>query len=291
MYQPRIPFRFMDLSKDSLTFVKPGHIISTLDECGIFICTKGCVEVSLDDKCYQIYPRDIYIYMPSTLVRLIKRSKDAEGILVATDINFAISVVQRVIGVPHLLHLGKHPCISLSEGECNRLQMAIENLRMHISNERFDTFSLCRQRLMLELVKSIGQSIIYGILNIYFAHQPVQVLLQSKKDIVFQNFLLALFQNFRTQRDVSFYADLQHLTSRYFSAIVKEKSGATPLQWIVRMVISEAKFLLETSELSIKEIAMKLNFPNQSFFGRYFKQYVGISPKEYRSDLPFAFEL
>ena len=49
-------------------------------------------------------------------------------------------------------------------------------------------------------------------------------------------------------------------------------------------LVSEAKQLLEGSDLSIKEIANQLNFPTQSFFGKYFKQYVGISPKEYRKD-------
>ena len=49
--------------------------------------------------------------------------------------------------------------------------------------------------------------------------------------------------------------------------------------------ITEAKYLLDNTDLSIKEIATKLNFPTQSFFGKYFKQYVGISPKEYRNKL------
>ena len=69
-----------------------------------------------------------------------------------------------------------------------------------------------------------------------------------------------------------------------FSAIIKEKTGDSALQWIVRMVITEAKQLLEESDLSIKEIADQLNFPTQSFFGKYFKQYVGVSPKEYRNN-------
>ena len=43
--------------------------------------------------------------------------------------------------------------------------------------------------------------------------------------------------------------------------------------------------MLDNTDLSIKEIATKLNFPTQSFFGKYFKQYVGISPKEYRNKL------
>ena len=68
-----------------------------------------------------------------------------------------------------------------------------------------------------------------------------------------------------------------------FSSVIKEKSGSSALQWIIQNVITEAKYLLDNTDLSIKEIATKLNFPTQSFFGKYFKQYVGISPKEYRN--------
>ena len=106
-----------------------------------------------------------------------------------------------------------------------------------------------------------------------------------QKDLIFHQFFLSLFRHFRQEREVSFYAELQHLTPRYFSSIIKEKSGSNALQWIVQVVIIEAKLLLETSELSIKEISVLLNFPTQSFFGKYFKQYTGVSPKEYRENI------
>ena len=83
--------------------------------------------------------------------------------------------------------------------------------------------------------------------------------------------------------EVTYYAQEQYLTPRYFSAIIKEKSGISALQWIIRMVIADAKQMLRSSDLSIKEIASELNFSTQSFFGKYFKQYVGISPTEYRN--------
>lgn len=131
----------------------------------------------------------------------------------------------------------------------------------------------------------------HELLNVYFTNQPLKPLSQDKKDKIFQNFVITLFRYYQQERDVTFYASKQYLSSRYFSAVIKEKSGSTALQWIVQMVITEAKQLLENSDLTIKEIATKLNFPTQSFFGKYFKQYVGVSPKEYRNkqirQLPF----
>ena len=94
--------------------------------------------------------------------------------------------------------------------------------------------------------------------------------------------MLSLFRSYRKERNVNYYTKKQHISPRYFSSIIKEKSGSSASYWIVQMVITEAKQLLESSNLSIKEVAAQLNFPTQSFFGKYFKQYVGMSPKEYR---------
>lgn len=79
--------------------------------------------------------------------------------------------------------------------------------------------------------------------------------------------MLSLFRSYRKERNVNYYAKKQHISPRYFSSIIKEKSGSSASYWIVQMVITEAKQLLESSNLSIKEVAAQLNFPTQSFLG------------------------
>jgi AraC-like DNA-binding protein len=79
-----------------------------------------------------------------------------------------------------------------------------------------------------------------------------------------------------------FYADKMHLSPKYLSAVVKKVSGQTPSNWIDGLVIMEAKNLLKYSEMNIQEIAYQMNFPNQSFFGKYFKQRTGMTPSTYR---------
>jgi AraC-like DNA-binding protein len=106
----------------------------------------------------------------------------------------------------------------------------------------------------------MGEVLYYEILSIYFARQPQQPQHKDRKDHVFQNFIISLYQNHRMEREVTYYAQEQYLTPRYFSAIIKEKSGISALQWIIRMVIADAKQMLRSSDLSIKEIASELNF-------------------------------
>lgn len=284
MIEQQMPFRRILLTSDTFQILKEGQIISTFNKCGIFYCQRGSVEVSLEGCHYHIKPGDVYIYMVSTLVHLLHKSEDAEGIMVEVDFYYILPIVNKVINVESQLFMRKNPCVSLSGEQCAHFEYLLNNLWDRINAEDCQKENVQYQHLKLELIKSMGQTICYEILNMYFTNQPLQPLQQGKKDVVFQNFMLSLFRFYRKERDVSFYARMQHITPRYFSAIIKEKTGDSALQWIVRMVITEAKQLLEESDLSIKEIADQLNFPTQSFFGKYFKQYVGVSPKEYRNN-------
>ena len=281
----QLPFQVKVLSNVSPDEFQVGTIISTLNQCGAFLCTSGEVEVSLEKESYLIRRGGIYIYMPSTLVRLLHRSADAEGILITIDLDFILPFIQRIIDVESLLYFHKFPCLLLEEEQYATLHFQLLNLLKKVSTEFTSDVPGNRLRLKLELVKSMTKTLVFELLNIYFAKKPILPNQQSKQDLIFQQFMLTLFKYFRQEREVNFYADKQQLTPRYFSKVIKEKSGKNALEWIVQMVITEAKLLLETSEWSIKEIAVHLNFPNQSFFGKYFKQYVGVSPRLYRAQL------
>lgn len=84
---------------------------------------------------------------------------------------------------------------------------------------------------------------------------------------------------------VTFYADAQSLSPNYLSSVVRAKSGRTAIQWIEIITIIHAQHYLVSTKLSIKEVAEKLNFPDQSTFGRYFKKHAGMSPKEYKKKI------
>ena len=96
-------------------------------------------------------------------------------------------------------------------------------------------------------------------------------------------FLDLLTEHHSQQRSVGFYASRLHITPKYMSSLIKEVSGRSAAQWIDEYVILEAKSLLKYSDLSIQEIAYRLNFSTQSFFGKYFKQHTGMSPGQYKA--------
>lgn len=96
-------------------------------------------------------------------------------------------------------------------------------------------------------------------------------------------FINLVQQNFRKERFLEFYASKLEITPKHLSRTLKALTGNTAVEWIERYVILEAKVLLKSTNMSIQQIADDLNFPSQSFFGKYFKKNVGMSPKEFRN--------
>ena len=111
---------------------------------------------------------------------------------------------------------------------------------------------------------------------------PEKSIRKSRKTEVFESFLKTVATHYKQQRSVTFYADKLYLTPKYLSCVIKEISGKSAGEWIDEQVILAAKALLKSSNMTIQEISVELNFANQSFFGKYFKQHTGISPKAYR---------
>lgn len=99
---------------------------------------------------------------------------------------------------------------------------------------------------------------------------------------LFGRFMNLLSEHFTQERKVAFYASKLCVTPKYLSTTIKLASGKTPTTWINEMVFMEMERKLRYSQLSIKEIACELNFPNTSFFGKFFKVRSGLSPLRYR---------
>lgn len=104
----------------------------------------------------------------------------------------------------------------------------------------------------------------------------------SRQESLVIKFSNLVQQQFRELRTVKKYADQLNVSAKYLTEVVKEYSGKNAREIINDLVILEAKFLLQKSELSVGEIADILHFSDQSFFGKYFKRQTGISPKTFR---------
>lgn len=105
----------------------------------------------------------------------------------------------------------------------------------------------------------------------------------SRKENLVRDFTELVQKHFVDDRKVKNYANKLNITPKYLSETVREISGKTAGDIIDLYVIQEAVLLLNNSKLSISEISDRLNFSNQSFFGKFFKRHTGLSPKKQRN--------
>ena len=84
---------------------------------------------------------------------------------------------------------------------------------------------------------------------------------------------------------MEYYARRLDITPKYLSLITKSRTGMNASKIIDEAIVRKAKELLKLPDISILEVSERLNFVSQSFFGKYFKQRVGISPSRYRATM------
>jgi AraC-like DNA-binding protein len=176
---------------------------------------------------------------------------------------------------PTNLTFAHNPCLPLKKSE---LESMLDYYDLLKRTRRIEDLSVRR-----EMVKHLTLAFYYALT--YQSHILSGEVQQSKQSVLLERFMNLVRENFREQRDIGFYADQLCLTPKYFSKVIKDSSGASASEWIDNYVILEAKALLKSTNMTILQISDELNFPSQSFFGKYFKRIVGVSPKEYRGNL------
>jgi AraC family transcriptional activator of pobA len=103
-----------------------------------------------------------------------------------------------------------------------------------------------------------------------------------EQDPIFIKFKNLLAREFLRHRSVSFYANSLNISPKYLSEIVKRQTGKTAGGYIDKAIILGAKVLLQKPALSVAQVSERLNFSDQSVFGRFFKTHEGMSPIEFR---------
>lgn len=102
---------------------------------------------------------------------------------------------------------------------------------------------------------------------------------------LYERFIQSAQEHCLTAREVQFYSNQLNITSKYLNEICKKSSGITASDWIQRFAKEHIIILLQNKSLNIAEIADKMEFGSRSFFTRYVKKLLGVTPSEYRNRL------
>lgn len=134
-----------------------------------------------------------------------------------------------------------------------------------------------------KVLENLFSAFIYTITGIYLQKDFFEQHKMSRADEITFQFTKNVFRNCLKEKSSKFYSDLQNITSRHLTTVVKSVTGKTASQIIAEFVMNEAKILLESTDKTIMQIADDLNFGDSYTFSHYFKRYSGQSPVFYRT--------
>lgn len=247
--------------------LQANHYTVSVHKYGFFLCLAGKAHILLGKSMYELSEGSMCIYTPNTFFHILERSGDLHGILCEYGVDTFFPIVSD-IDIKKRLQIRHEPCVNISREQSDRIVQLIDVLNSETNEQcaRYLRYAVCMK-----------------ILEVYFANKPMPAVEQDRNDRIVNRFLVSLYENCHIERTVQFYADQQHLSPYYFSSIVKAKSGMSVMQWIENVTMTFARQYLKDSDRNLKQIAELLHFPDQSTFGRYFKQREGCSPSEYRN--------
>lgn len=130
-------------------------------------------------------------------------------------------------------------------------------------------------------------ALFYSISSLLVRASRLSRNLRSKSRAVGEDFLFSfqelIEEHYMKLKSPKDYAKIMNITPNYLNVLCKKKSGKSAGELIRQRVVLEAKRLLAHTQLSVLEIAYKLDFQDNSYFGRFFKKYTGVTPEKFRS--------
>ena len=240
----------------------------------VVVCTKGTVSGTVDlQPCRPLSAPFAIIVRPNQILHYEYISEDFAGYCLVLSNRFA----------PELLPvLDKQLSIAAAIKKQSYIQLDQESLRF-VKKYFFmmkKIMAMTDNPYRLEMIKHLTMVCFYMAHPFFQEH--IETTNQTRQEMLADEFTTLLRDNYRHERETAFYAEKLNLTPKYLSQVIKAATGKTVTEWMNDFVILDAKALLKSTNMTIQQICYELNFPSQSFFGKYFKRITGMSPKMYR---------
>lgn len=252
---------------------------SRLNALIIGVGTEGETSLTSNLQEFRLKKDSLFIFSPKHILQVQSNNRfKAHLIVIAPDFLKRINIDTKRM-MPLFLQFGSLPCMELTQAESQSLRSFISLVEQELKGSETDFSSEIIGGLIAATIYKVGD-----ILTHYLTEHPeVDSPIHNRAEEYFRQFTELLGEHYKHERSVGFYARQLCITPKYLTTLIKRISGKSVSEWIDNYVILEAKTLLKYSNMSVQEIAYYLNFPNQSFFGSYFKRNAGMSPSQYKA--------
>lgn len=255
------------------------RVPSRLNALIIGVGAEGETSLTSNLQEFRLKKDSLFIFSPKHILQVQSNNRfKAHLIVIAPDFLKRINIDTKRM-MPLFLQFGSLPCMELTHAESQSLRSFISMVEQELKGSETDFSSEIIGGLIAATIYKVGD-----ILTHYLTEHPeVDSPIHNRAEEYFRQFTELLGEHYKHERSVGFYARQLCITPKYLTTLIKRISGKSVSEWIDNYVILEAKTLLKYSNMSVQEIAYYLNFPNQSFFGSYFKRNAGMSPSQYKA--------
>lgn len=239
------------------------------------IVLEGSLTLELNTVPYQLEKNCSLFVDRKMVVTGVKHSDDFRCVICAlsTDIGFSFFNKSLMQSVMHLL---SNPVITMNQDEVDLMLKYYELLVFKMDHPEMNF----ARETMRDIIRCFAYDLLSNITKHFNQSDGDDMLRQS--DRIFRKFMLLLAENSNVNRSVKSYADELCVSPKYLTSVCRKHSDSTASELIATSVMSRVKQLLLYSDLSIKEVAGEMGFDNLSFFGKYVKKHLGLSPNHYR---------
>lgn len=244
----------------------------------ILICRKGKATVNINYKEWHLHEGAVITVFPNDVVEL--KVKSEASLFDVEMLKYNASLLREAS-----LQLEQTVYSSLREDRCRQDTPVVTNIIDSM-------FALLKVYFNQSECTCISQLVLLQLKAFFVGfHEYLQRNPQNRPDDevksyrvreLFNRFMMLMERDYKLSRDVNYYADLMHITSKYLTNIVRQVAGHTPKTIIDQYVILQLKMQLQRSSQSIKEIVWEYHFTDVSFFCRYFKKHTGLTPQQMR---------
>lgn len=259
-----------------------GTVFDMSGRCAFAVCRRGDCTIKILNEEYRVGERFIFACMPFVNIRVVAVNAPSEIVFGYIQIADVPRMINRWVNTADLRSIQSHPVVEITPRQFAMLTAELDDFSLGTDDPAPGSNSVLCHRLRQDIAELRSRLLVAQVLELYYSNLPLEMGEHAGVDVVFQNFMLALYTHFREHRDVQFYASRSGVSLKYFSTSIKKLSGSSPSEWIETVVAGEAKSLLGDARSSIKDIVATLNFPDAPTFTKYFRRVTGLTPKAYR---------
>jgi AraC family transcriptional activator of pobA len=219
--------------------------------------------------------KNTLVFIPARVITSSRNwSLDMEGYFAFFNMDFFLQnhLPYKYIENRKILNFSIQPYVYLDDNQAEEIEAIFETI---LKEKQVDN-AYQQERIAVKILELLILSErLFDESQRFVKNLPSTGLIQKFTDLVEANFL--------QERTVKFYADQLAVHPNYLNSIIKKNMGITAKESIQNRLLIETKYLLHSTNLSIKEISSQVGFTDPNYFTSFFTKSENLSPGSYRS--------